>query len=397
MKLRMASARLGSAAFAMALLLAGCGKEQTAAGPQKPEVGVVRPEERELMEWDEYVGRIVAVDEVEVRARVPGMLLDIHFEDGKVVQKGDLLFTIDPAPFDAALQRARAQVGVARARLELAQANLNRNQQLAANQAVSREEADIRRSEQNQAAATVESALAEQRTAELNLEWTKVTAPIGGRVSRHRISVGNLIEGGAANATLLTTIVAWDPVHVYFDVDERSYLKYARMQLTGERASSRDNPNPVLLQLSDEKGYPHKGVMDFVENRLDARTSTLQGRAKFANPDTLLQPGLFGRIRLPGSGTYRAQLIPDEAVGRDLDAQYVYVVNDKNIVEMRPIQVSGLQDDGLRIVRSGLQPNERIVRSGLQLVRPGLEVVPRDEPLVKPPLAAAGSSAAGAK
>ncbi len=336
MKVRLASALIGSATFALALLLVGCGKKETAPQAQKPEVGVIRPEERELMEWDEYVGRIVAVDEVEVRARVPGMLLDIHFDDGKVVQKGDLLFTIDPAPFDAALQRARAQVGVARARLELAQANLSRNQQLAANQAVSREEADIRRSEQNQAAATVESAIAEQRTAELNLEWTKVTAPIAGRVSRHRISGGNLIEGGAANATLLTTIVAWDPVHVYFDVDERSYLKYARMQLTGERASSRDNPNPVLLQLSDEKGYPHKGVMDFVENRLDARTSTLQGRAKFANPDTLLQPGLFGRIRLPGSGTYRAQLIPDEAVGRDLDAQYVYVVNDKNIVEMRP-------------------------------------------------------------
>ena len=365
---------------------------------QKPEVGVIRPEERELIEWDEYVGRIVPIDEVDVRARVAGQLLAIHFEDGKEVKKGDPLFTIDPPPYEAALQRATAQVGVARARLDLAKANLARTQQLVAQRAVSTEEADIRRSEASQANASVDAALAEQRTAELNLEWTRVTAPISGRVSRHRVSVGNLIEGGNANATLLTTIVPWDPIHVYFDVDERSYLKYARLHLTGERASSRDNPNPVLLQLSDEKGYPHRGVMDFVENRLDAGTSTIQGCAKFANPDTLLQPGLFGRIRLPGSGTYRAQLIPDEAVGRDLDTQFVYVVNDKNVVELRPIQVSGLQDDGLRIVRSGLQPNDRIVRSGLQRVRPGVEVIAKEEPLVRPEAAGASvARAAGAK
>src|SRR6266446_9599746 len=283
------------ASLAAALLLASCGA-RPAPAPPPPKVKVVQPVAREITEWDEFTARLDAVDSVVVRPLVSGYLQSIHFQDGAIVRKGDLLFLIDPRPYEAALRRAQADVELAKSRLALARKNFARAADLLKSHAISQEESDIRESNVRQAEASVEEAQAAVDAARLDVEFTRVSAPIGGRVGRKLVTEGNLINGGVGTqGTLLTTIVSLDPIYAYFEADEGSLLKYSRLARLGQRPSSRDYKNPVRVALADEEGFPHPGVMDFVDNQVDRGTGTIVGRALLPNPDLSLLPGLFAR------------------------------------------------------------------------------------------------------
>jgi membrane fusion protein, multidrug efflux system len=376
--------------LALASLGAACGGSQDAGGPPPPKVTVARPLVREIVEWDEYTGRLQALDSVEVRPRVSGYVDSIHFADGATVKEGDLLFVIDPRPYEATLKQARAEVDVGQARLELARTESARGARLLGARAISAEDAERRAATLHEAAASLAAAQAAAEAAALDVEFTKVLAPIAGRVSRHLVDEGNLVTGGATNATLLTTIVSLDPIHCYFDADERQYLKYARLSQRGERVSSRDTNNPVEVGLADETGFPHKGWMDFVDNALDPGTGTMIGRALIPNPDLLLSPGLFVRIRLPGSARHPATLLPDEAIGTDLDQKFVWVVGAENEAQYRPVKLGPLHE-GLRIVREGVGPDDRVVVAGVQRVKAGAVLAPEERPLAPPPAPPAGA------
>ena len=276
-------------------ILFGCGRPEAESKPPPSPIRVTisHPAQREIIEWDEYTGRLEAIDSVEVRARVSGYLQSIHFKDGAMVNPGSLLFVIDPCPYQAVLERAKAQVTQAQARLALASARLKRAQWLLERNAASQEDYDTQLGEQRQAAADLEAAKAGVEAACLDVEFTEVKAPISGRISRNFVSEGNLINGGTAQSSLLTRIVSLDPIYCYLDADERAYLKYVRLDRTGQRPSSREVKNPIYLALADEEGFPHKGHIDFVDNRIDPSTGTMRGRAVFPNPDLVLTPGLF--------------------------------------------------------------------------------------------------------
>lgn len=408
------------------VMLAGClaaasctSKAVPPAAAQPPAVTVERPVKRQIVDWDEYVGRVAPAESVEVRSEMTGFLESIHFTDGQIVKKGDLLFVIDQRPVVAALEQARASVLEANGRLtearaqvlqakaQLAQAkaiqtktqlDVERFKPLAKEQAISSQDLDNAEQANLAAKAEVEAAGARIETAaaagtaaeasvtaakarvsaaEVNLSFSRITAPLTGRIGRHMVSVGNLVSGGSAQSTLLTTIVQLAPVAVYFEADERAYLKYVRMARSGERPSSREVRNPVEVALADEQEFRHKGVMDFVENRLDVNTSTVQGRASMPNPGLELTPGLFVRLRLIGSGKYDAVLIPAEAVGSNQGQKFVYSVNGANEAEMRPVEL-GRMVDGLRVVHKGIDASDRIIVAGLQRVRPGAKVTPTE-------------------
>ncbi len=367
--------------FALGLLgvLLGCQRQQAPKTPP-PKVTVSRPIVREVMEWDEYTGRLVPVETVEVRARVSGYLQSIHFTDGKIVNKGDLLFVIDPRPYQADLDRAEAELKLSKAQLDLATSDLARAQKLLRSRAISEEEVDTRAASLRQAEQRLQVGRAAVDAAKLNIEFTQVAAPIGGRISRKFVTEGNLINGGAAQSTLLTTIVSLDPIHCYVEADERSFLKYVRLAQEGKRPSSREVRNPAYLALADETGFPHKGYIDFVDNRLDQNTGTMTGRAIFPNPDLTLTPGLFARVRVPGSGRYEALLLPDEAIGSDQSQRFVFVVNDRNLVEYRRVQLGPIIN-GLRIIREGLKPEDSVIVNGVQRARVGAQVEPKQEEL----------------
>jgi multidrug efflux system membrane fusion protein len=361
--------------LAIILGVAAC-KPAPAPAPMPPaEVTVAQPLKREVIEWDEYTGRLRAIEDVEIRSRVSGYLESIHFTDGAIVEKGDLLFVIDPRPFEAVLKAAQAELARAQARLDLAKNDLKRAETLLADKAISAEDYDTRSKTVQQSTAELESARATIESAELDVEFTHIRAPIRGRTSRHFVTEGNLISGGSSNSTLLTTIVSLDPIHCYFDVSERAMLKYTRLSLAGVRASSRNAANPVFISLADEEGFIHEGMMDFVDNKIDPNTGTLRGRAVFPNPEDLLLPGLFVRLRLIGSGRYDAVQIPDSAIATDQSRKYVYVVDASNVVSMREIK-PGRIIDGLRVIDDGLTPDDVIVVAGLQRARPGEAVVP---------------------
>jgi len=352
--------------------------------PPKPKVIVSRALDREVTEWDEYTARLEAIDLVEVRARVSGYLQSVTFKDGAVVQKGDLLFQIDPRPYEAVLHRAEGDLAVAKARLQLARTKLDRAQKLVGRDAISREEADTRAAEARQAEASVAASVAAVDAAKLDVEFTQIRAPIAGRASRKLVTEGNLITGGSGSqGTLLTTVVSLDPIYVYFEADERAYLKYQRLAQTGERPSSRDVKNPVQIGLADEEGFPHEGYMDFVDNQLDPGTGTMIGRAVLPNPYYAFTPGLFARLRLPGRPRYRAFLIPDEAVVSDQSRKLVYVVDDQGVVHDRQVTLGPLFE-GLRIVQDGIGADDRIVVSGVQRARPGLAVETEERPPKQP-------------
>ncbi|MEX1041818.1 MAG: efflux RND transporter periplasmic adaptor subunit [Pirellulaceae bacterium] len=401
----------------------GCGGTTTGA-PERPvtPVTVVSPLVQKVVEWDEYTGRLEAIDSVDVQARVSGHLDSIHFTDGQIVEKGDLLAIIDPRPFQAELRSAQARLEEAKARLlqaqssvaeskaELRRANARaavtekrqeRARQLLSNNAISTEDAEMRGSEANQAIAAVdvaaaqaeaadaaiatskaaiETAQAEIQTAELNLAYAEVRAPISGRISREYITEGNWINGGSSQATLITTIVSIDPIHCYFDTDEQAFLKYSRLAQAGELASAREAKHPVHLALMDEADYPHRGHMDFLDNRLDHNTATMRGRAIFSNKDQMLIPGMFAKVRLPGSGQYEAVMVPDSAIGSDQSVRFVYAVGEDQKVVRKDITMGPIVN-GLRVIREGLDGNELIVTQGLQMIFPGAEVAPSQQTL----------------
>jgi RND family efflux transporter MFP subunit len=362
----------------LVLLLAACQQQQAAPPPSPPKVTVSQPVAREVVEWDEYTGRLEAVQSVEVRARVSGYLQSVNFTDGAIVKKGALLFVIDPRPYQAELNRAKAALEQAMARYERTQKDFARAQQLVKSRAMSQEDVDTRSADQREAQEAVQAARAAVDAAQLNVEFTQVRAPISGRISREFVTVGNLINGGTADSTLLTRIVSLDPIYCYFDVDERSYLKYSRLWRDGKRAGSREVNIPVDLGLADETGYPHQGQLDFIDNRLDPNTGTMTGRAIFSNPDLTLIPGLFARIRLPGSSRYEAMLVPDGAIGTDQTQRFAFVVNDQNTVEYRKVELGPIIE-GLRVIRDGLKPEDWVIVNGVQRVRTGVKVDPQQQ------------------
>lgn len=343
--------------------------------PPPPAVTVAQPEVKRITEWDEYTGRFVAKQRVEVRARVSGYLDSVHFDEGQLVEAGQLLFVIDQRPFEAEVARARAEVARAQTQFKLASIELERGERLEASRAMSRETLEERRAERDSGKAQVEAAQAVLRAAELDLGFTEVRAPMAGRVSDIRVDVGNVISGGSADSTLLTTIVSLDPIELEIEASESEFMRYTRLDSAGTRRSSRDVQNPVEARLIDEKGWPHKGRMTFVDNELDPATGTMLGRATFPNPEHVLLPGMFARARLYGEGEHDALLIPDAAVVTDQATKLVMVVNADNIVEARPVILGNLFH-GLRIVREGLTAEDRVIVVGVQRARPGQPVTP---------------------
>lgn len=354
--------------------LVGCAAEPPPP-PPPPAVTVAAVLERDITEWDEFSGRLEAVNEVEIRPRVSGFIRRVSFAEGREVRRGDLLFEIDPRPYLADLARAQAQLEEARTGSQLAAREVARARKLVNVQAISREEFDTRTSAQATGVAAVRGAEAAVQTAQLNLGWTSVRSPISGRVGRAEVTAGNLVQAGPPTATLLTNVVSLDPIYAYFEGDEQTYLKYGNLARLGSRPSSRDARNPIYMGLGNEVGFPHEGYVDFVDNQLNPQTGTIRARAVFSNKERRFTPGLFARIKLVGSGRYRATLIQDRAVGTDQDKKFVLVLKPDTTVEYRFVEVGRLVD-GLRVVTAGLKSGDRIVINGLQRVRPGMKVTP---------------------
>src|SRR5882724_3257111 len=373
----MTGVRLFIVAALFASLLAGCdNKSGAGAAPPPPPVTVSKPLQKSITEWDEYTGRFVPVATVEVRARVSGFIDSIHFKDGQIVKKDDLLFVIDQRPYQIAVEQAKADLERARAKYDIATSDVDRATPLVRNQTLTEREFDTRKSTQRDAAGQVGSGEAALKQAQLNLEWSEVRAPVAGRISDRRVDAGNLITGGQTGATLLTAIVSLDPIHFVFDGSEADFLHYLRLAAAGSRPSSRDVQNPVSVRLADETEYKHQGRMNFVDNTLNPRTGTIRGRAVFDNKDGLLTPGFFGRLRLFG-GENNALLIPDTAIASDQSRKIVFTVADDGTVGTKLIELGPIVD-GLRVIRSGLAATDRIVIDGLQRARPNQKVKPEE-------------------
>ena len=357
------------------MALAACSRAdaQSSNAPPPPKVTAAEVVSREVTEWDEFTGRLEAVHSVAVRPRVSGFVAEVRFDEGAMVKRGDLLFVIDARPFQTEVDRLRADVMRAEATVRRAQNDLERAQRLSSDKAMSPEEIDRRAAFAEESAAQVRAVQAALRAAELNLEFTRVTSPIDGRVGRAIVTAGNLVSSGQGEATLLTTVVSLDPIYASFDADEQTFQRYVNLAREGKRASARQIGLPIQMALPTDSGFPHRGELDFLDNQINSATGTIRGRAIFRNKDRSLTPGSFVRLQLPGSGTYRAQLIQDRAVGTDLDKRYVYVVGKDGKVEYRVVQLGPVIDD-LRVVRSGLNAGEVVVINGLQRVRPGAQV-----------------------
>ncbi len=360
-----------------AFALAAC-NEKPAQAPvaAAPSVTIATPVKRTVTDWDEYTGRFEAVEQVDVRARVGGFVTRVGFSDGEIVHKDDLLYLIDSRPYDAVAAQVDGQLADARARVELGKRDLDRTLELQKSQNVADAVVDQKRQALQAAEAAVLQSEAALKRAQLDQEYTHVLAPMEGRVSRHLISVGNLVQGGDSGATLLTTIVSLDPIHIYFDLDEPTYLRNNKLWFEGKRPSSRDTPNPVQIFLTGETKPSHQGAMDFVDNRMDVSTGTLRVRAIVPNHDLSILPGQFARVRLIGSSPYEALLIPDTAIASDQSRKIVFVVKDDDTVEARPVTLGEL-DEGLRVIKDGLRANDRVIIDGLQRARVGQKVSPR--------------------
>jgi RND family efflux transporter MFP subunit len=346
--------------------------------PATPAVTVSQPIQRELVEWDEYTGQFAAKEYVEIRARVSGYLTEIHFEDGQIVKAGDLLFVIDPRPYEATLAAARAQLGQANAQVELATRQLERSAELRKKDFEPASNYDQRVSDLKIATAAAESAKAAIRSAELNVGFTRITSPVSGRISNHQVSIGNLVSGSdSATTPALTTIVSLDPIYFYFDMSEGDYLAYQRATAAGKLDEARDSSPPVYVRLTDETEWPRKGSLNFVDNQVDRGAGTIRARATFANPDFFVTPGQFGRIRIPASERHDALLVPDSAVVTDQSRKVVMIVKEDGTVEQKVVRPGPMTDDGLRIIRSGLAPTDPVVINGLARVRPGAKVTPQ--------------------
>ena len=348
-----------------------------------PNVKVAQPLSHEVIEWDEYTGRIEAVNSVDIRSRVSGFLDIVNFKAGDYVRKGDLLFLIDTKPFTAQLNFAQAELEKAKVRLELAKNEQARADRLFHAKAISEEEYDARSKGLQEAVASVQSQQANVYTAQLNLEYTQIRSPIDGRIGRELITTGNVVNGGGSDATLLTFVVSTDPVYVYVDADERSVLKYRHQAQQGGRGNLSDGQTPAELALADETGFPHQGHLDYISPREDTATGTLTLRGVFSNPDELLSPGFFARMRVRQGQPYQGLLLPDRAIGTDQAQRFVWVVNQENQVEYRKVEL-GAHIGQSRVISQGLKPDEWVVLEGIQKLKPGSKVNPERVGVLKP-------------
>jgi RND family efflux transporter MFP subunit len=347
--------------------------------PQGPlPVNVVTVIEKEVHEWDEYTGRLDAVESVEVRPRVSGYITEVKFQAGAMVKKDDLLYVIDPRPYQADFDRAAAEFERTQAELKLAQIELDRAKDLRSKNTISASEFDQKAATHQQSSAAARAAEAAKNAAALNLEFTQVKSPIDGRVSDARITVGNLVQPGAGPESVLTTVVSVDPIYVRVDADENSLLKYVKLDEEGKRKSARNAQMPAWIQLGNEKDFPHEGVVDFVDNRLDPGTGTVRARVTLRNWSSLVVPGFFARVRVAGATPYRAALIDDKVISSQQGLKYAYVVRPDNTIERRNLE-TGPIFEGKRIIKKGLADGEKVVSTRLQLLQPGMPVTPIEE------------------
>ena len=369
---------IGVGILSILLTAAGCKKK---AAPQQAAlpVNVVTVVEKEVNEWDEFTGRLEAVESVEIRPRVSGYITEIHFEAGAIIKKGDLLYVIDPRPYQADFDRASAEFERMQAQLKLAQIELDRAKELRAKNTISASEFDQKAATYQGSAAAAASAEASKNSAALNLEFTQIKSPIDGRVSDQRITVGNLVQPGAGPESVLTTVVSVDPIYAKVDADENAILKYVKLSEEGKRVSARTAKIPAYVELGNETDFPHEGYVDFVDNRLDPGTGTVRARVvlKNWNPN-LITPGFFVRVRVAGATPYRAALIADKVISSQQGLKYAFVVKPDNTLERRTLE-TGPIFEGKRIVKSGLKDGEKVVSTRLQLVQPGMHVTPVPE------------------
>jgi RND family efflux transporter MFP subunit len=369
-------------AVVLLAVLAGCNQDQQqSGGPPPPAVTVATPVQRTVVDQDEYVGRFVAVNSVEIRSRLAGYLSEIHFKDGQMVKEGDLLFTIDRRPFEIALEQMRANLAQARANLAFTEADLTRGQSLLTNKTITEQAYDQRTQAKAVASAAVAAQEAMVHSAELDLDqYSELRSPIDGRIGDRRVAVGNLVTGGTGGSnTLLATVVSVDPIRFEFTFDEQSYLRYVRFASASKDVAALNGNVPVTLELIDENDFKHSGKIDFVDNAINQSTGTIRGRAVFDNAEGLFTPGMFGRLRVPGSPPYTALLVPDSAIGSEQVRKYVLVVDDTGTVRQKYV-TPGQIDGGLRVIKDGLAANDRVIVNGLMRARAGIKVNAQEQP-----------------
>jgi len=371
----------------LSVLLTAVGCKKSSAPQQGPlPVNVVTVIEKEVNEWDEFTGRLEAVESVEIRPRVSGYITEVHIEAGAIIKKGDLLYVIDPRPYQADFDRAAAEFERMQAQLKLAQIELDRAKELRTKNTISASEFDQKAATYQGASAAAASAEAARNSAALNLEFTQIKSPIDGRVSDARITLGNLVQPGPGAESVLTTVVSVDPIYAKVDADENAILKYVKLSEEGKRVSARTAKIPAFVELGNETDFPHEGYIDFVDNRLDPGTGTVRARAvlKNWNPN-LITPGFFVRVRVAGATSYRAALIADKVISSQQGVKYVFVVKPDNTLERRTIE-TGTMFEGKRIVKSGLKDSEKVVSTRLQLIQPGMPVqpIPEEPPAQQP-------------
>src|ERR1700704_5956145 len=368
------------AAGILSILLTATGcKRKSAAQPPPLPVNVLSVVEKEVNEWDEFTGRLEAVESVDIRPRVSGYITEIHFEAGVIAKKGDVLYVIDPRPYQADFDRAAAEVERMQAQVKLSQIELDRAKELRAKNTISASEFDQKAATYQGAAAAAGSAEAAKNSAALNLEFTQIKSPIDGRVSDARITLGNLVQPGAGPESVLTTVVSVDPIYTKVDADENAVLKYVKLSEEGKRVSARTDKIPAFVELGNETDFPHQGDIDFVDNRLDSSTGTVRARAVLKNWNpALITPGFFVRVRVAGATPYRAALVPDNVISSQQGLKYAFVVKPDNTIERRTLE-TGTIFEGKRIVKSGLKDGEKVVSTRLQLLQPGMKVTPVPE------------------
>jgi RND family efflux transporter MFP subunit len=371
---------------ALAISAVGCGESQKqSAAPPPPAVTVAEPVKRTVFDFDEYVGRFTAVNSVEVRARVSGYLEGVHFKDGQTVKQGDLLFTIDKRPFQNTLDQARANLTQAKSNVTFTEADFTRGKQLVADKTITDQIFEQRAQAYRNAQAAASNAEAAVRQADLDIQFTELRAPVDGRIGDRRVSPGNLVTGGTTgNTTLLATIVSTDPIYFEFTFDEASYLRYERLPKGGSDVASRGTGVPVALKLIDENDFDHAGRMDFVDNVIDRSTGTIRGRAVLPNPNGVFAPGMFARVRVPASPPYEALLVPDAAIGTEQARKFLLTVNSDNTVVLKYVTLGQTTNDGLRVIKDGLGPDDRVIVNGLLRARAGQKVTPQEQGAVAP-------------
>jgi RND family efflux transporter MFP subunit len=380
-------------AIAMAVApLTGCSRPPAPPPPPPPAVTVTLPVERTVVRWNGYSGYLSSPQTANVKARVSGLIIAAPFKEGALVHQGDLLFKIDPRPFQADLDNKRAAVAQAKATSDQAKLHFQRYAALIGAKVVSAETYDEAKAEAEEAQASLSAAEAALETARLNLRWTDVRAPISGRISKINVTVGNLVSGGSEQAMTLTTIVSVDPMYCYINVPESTALRYQEMALAENQASVAGARVPCLVRVDDESGFPHRGVIDFIDNQVDVNTGTVQMRCVLPNPAGFLTPGLFALTRIPVSGRYQALLIPDAAVNSDQNERYLLIVGANNVVQRRKVTLGALFGD-LRAISTGLKPDERVIVNGMQFAMPGRKVNPHEVPISSESLAAIAAEA----